>query len=148
MPPRRGGDAASAAPTTPVRTPGVSREIVHLNSSTPGKKRAVGNGASASPNKYGIHVKEISSRFIGNRKFGMDMIVTLVYRVDDINDAIVIDELPTCAQAMVKWNGRGTGKVAFNYKAKKERDGVEKPTLLHSAFKGMCCVCDGTMFDQ
>ena len=141
MPPRaRGGDAAPAAPTTPVRTPGASRQIVHLNSSTPGKKRAVSNGGSASPNSYGIHVKELSSRFIGNRKFGTNMVVTLVYRVDDINNEIVVDELPTCAQAIVKWNGQGTGKVAYNYKLKKEQEGVEKPTLLHSAFKGMVFV--------
>jgi len=146
MPPRaRGGDAAPAAPTTPVRTPGASRQIVHLNSSTPGKKRAVSNGGSASPNSYGIHVKELSSRFIGNRKFGTNMVVTLVYRVDDINNEIVIDELPTCAQAMVKWNGQGTGKVAYNYKLKKEREGVERPTLLHSAFKGMVLVMHGAM---
>ena len=68
MPPRvRGADAAPAAPTTPVRTPGASRQIVHLNSSTPGKKRAVANGASASasPSTYGIHAKELSSKFIG-----------------------------------------------------------------------------------
>lgn len=63
------------------------------------------------------------------------MVVTLVYRVDDINNEIVVDELPTCAQAIVKWNGQGTGKVAYNYKLKKEKEGVERPTLLHSAFK-------------
>ena len=68
------------------------------------------------------------------------MVVTLVYRADDINNEIVVGELPTCAQAMVKWNGQGTGKVAYNYKLKKEREGVEKPTLLHSAFKGMVFV--------
>ena len=53
------------------------------------------------------------------------MVVTLVYRADDVNNEIVLDELPTCAQAMVKWNGQGTGKVAYNYKLKKEREGVE-----------------------
>ena len=141
MPPRaRGGDAASAAPSTPVRAAGGSREIVHLNSSTPGKKRAVGTGASASPTSYGVKVKELTSKFIGTRKFGSNMVVTLVYRVDDLNDDIVIDDLPTCAQAMVKWSGQGVGKIAYNYKEKKKSEGIEYPTLLHSAFKGMVFV--------
>ena len=38
------------------------------------------------------------------------MVVSLVYRVDDISDEIVVDELPISAQAMVKWTGQGTSK--------------------------------------
>ena len=68
------------------------------------------------------------------------MVVTLVYRVDDLNDDIVIDDLPTCAQAMVKWSGQGVGKIAYNYKEKKKSEGIEYPTLLHSAFKGIVFV--------
>ena len=138
MPPRsagRAGDAAPAAPTTPVRTPGASREIVHLSSSTPGKKRAVGNGGS--PSVYGVHAKHLSSKFVGQRKSGNNMVVILVYRVDDINDEIVVDHLPTCLQAMVKWNGTGTSKIAYNWKLKKEKEGIEITTLLHSTFNGM-----------
>ena len=49
---------------------------------------------------------------------------------------IVVEDLPTCAQAMVKWNGAGTSKIACNWKLKK-REGYENPALLHTAFNGM-----------
>jgi hypothetical protein len=64
------------------------------------------------------------------------MLTPQLHRADHINDEIVVEDLPTCAQAMVKWNGAGTSKIACNWKLKK-REGYENPALLHTACNGM-----------